>query len=131
MAASSKVSDIIEKVGILSVVELAELVKEFEEKSGVSASMPMAMAPAAAVAGGADQSAAGEDKAEFKVTLKEAGSEKIKVIKALRSVTSLALGDAKKAVDGVPYVVSESAPKEDAEKMKKTLEESGAKVELS
>ena len=90
-----------------------------------------AQAAAAAPAAAAPAAAAEEEKSEYKVTLKEAGGEKIKVIKALRVVTSLSLGDAKKAVEGVPHVVAEAAAKEDAQKMKKTLEEAGAKVELS
>ncbi len=120
-------SKIVDEISKMSVMDLAELVKEIEEKFGVSAAAPVAAAPAA----GAAPAAAAEEKTEFKVTLKEAGSEKIKVIKALRAVTSLALGDAKKAVEDAPYVVADAASKEDANKMKKTLEDAGAKVELS
>jgi large subunit ribosomal protein L7/L12 len=118
---------IIEEISKMSVMELSELVKELEEKFGVSAAMPTAVAAAPA----ADQQAAQEEKTEFKVTLKDAGSEKIKAIKALRAVTSLSLIDAKKAVESAPYVVVESTTKEDAEKIKKALEEAGTKVELS
>lgn len=124
MASSAEFIDQIKK---MSVMELAELIKELEETFGVSASAPVAaVAAAPAAAGGA-----AEEKSEYKVVLKEAGSQKIKVIKALRSITSLALGEAKSAVEGVPYTVNEAAPKEEAEKIKKTLEEAGAKVELS
>jgi large subunit ribosomal protein L7/L12 len=120
-----EMSKIVKEIREMSVMKLAELVKELEEEFGVSAAAPAAAvaAPAAAVAV--------EEKTEFKVTLKDVGSQKIKVIKALRSVTTLSLGDAKNAVEGAPYVVADSASKEDAEKMKKTLEEVGAKVELS
>lgn len=122
-------SKLIEEIKKMSVMELNDLVKEIEEAFGVSAAAPVAAVAAAPVATAGSQ--ATESKSEFKVTIKDAGSEKIKVIKALRTVTSLALGDAKKAVDSVPFVVAEAAPKEEAEKMKKALEESGAKVELS
>ena len=119
---------IIEEIGKLTVIELAALVKDLEEEFGVSAAAPVAAVAAAPAAGGAD---AAEEKTDFKVTLKEAGSEKIKVIKALRSVTSLALKEAKDVVEGVPSVIAESAPKEEADKMKQALEDAGAKVELS
>ena len=122
---SAKILDSIDK---MSVMELAELVKSIEDKYGVSAAAPVAAVAAAPAAGDA---AAAAEKTEFKVTLQEIGSEKIKVIKALRSVTSLSLGDAKAAAEGAPYVVADAASKEDADKMKKTLEEAGAKVGLS
>ncbi len=117
---------IVEEIGKLSVMELADLVKALEDKFGVSAAMPVAAAAPAAVA-----AAPKEEKNEFKVTLKESGAEAIKVIKALRTVTTLSLGDAKKAVESAPFVISEAAPKEEANKIKKALEEAGAKVELS
>ncbi len=119
---------LIEQLVNMPAIELAELVKELEDKLGVSAAMPVAAAPAAAPAEGA---AAKEEKSEYKVTLKEMGSEKIKVIKALKSVTSLGLADAKKAVEGAPTVIAEAASKEDAQKMKEALEAAGATVELS
>jgi len=125
---SAKILDEIKK---LSVVELAELVKAIEEEFGVSASAPVAAVAAAPAAGG-EAAAAEEEKSEFKVTLKDAGGEKIKVIKALRSVVStLSLKDAKEKVESAPCVVAESAPKDEAKKMKETLEAAGAKVELS
>lgn len=120
---------LVEEIGKMTVIELAALVKELEEEFGVSAAAPAAVA--AAPAAGAADAAPAEEKSEFKVTLKEAGSEKIKVIKAIRSVTSLALKEAKDLVDGAPSVVAESASKEDADKMKAVLEEVGAQVELS
>jgi large subunit ribosomal protein L7/L12 len=123
----SALTKIVEDISKLSVMELAELVKALEEKFGVTAAAQMAASPAV---GGAPVAQA-EEKSEYKVTLKESGAEKIKVIKALRTVTTLALGAAKEAVDNVPFVVAEAASKEDAQKIKKTLEEAGAKVELS
>src|SRR3989304_5247664 len=102
-------SKIIDEIGKMSVMELAELVKALEEKFGVSAAAPVAVASSGAVAA----APAAEEKNEFKVTLKEAGAESIKVIKALRTVTTLSLGDAKKAVENPPFVISEAAPKEE------------------
>lgn len=126
---ANKNEKLIEEIGGLSVIELADLVKDLEEKFGVSAAMPVA---AAAPAAAAPEAAAAEEKSAYKVTLKEAGSEKIKNIKALRSVVAnLSLTDAKKAVEEAPTVIVESASKEDAEKIKKELEAVGAKVELS
>jgi len=122
-------SKIVEEISKMSVMELAELVKTLEVKFGVSAAAPMAATASVSVA--APAAAAQEEKSEFKVILKEAGSDKIKVIKALRTVTTLALGAAKEAVESAPFVVSEAAPKEDAQKIKKALEEAGAKVELA
>lgn len=126
---SSKFAKFVDEISKMSVMDLAELVKELEGKFGVSAAMPMAAAASTQAA--APAAAAEEEKNEFKVTLKDAGAEKIKVIKALRAVTTLALGAAKEAVENTPFVISEAAPKEDAQKIKKSLEEAGAKVELS
>ena len=126
---SPKFAKFVDEISKMSVMDLADLVKELEEKFGVTAAMPMAAAAPAEAA--APAAAAQEEKSEFKVTLKDAGSDKIKVIKALRSVTTLALGAAKEAVENTPFVISEAAPKEDAQKIKKTLEEAGAKVDLS
>jgi large subunit ribosomal protein L7/L12 len=129
MAAKSY-EKMIDQIGEMSVLELAEMVKALEEKFGVSAA-PVAMAGAAPAAGG--EVAAAEEKSEYKVTLKEAGSEKtVTVIKALRSVLKdIPLGEAKKAVVEAPTVIAESASKDDAKKMKEVLEAVGAKVELS
>ncbi|MBD3231082.1 50S ribosomal protein L7/L12 [Candidatus Dependentiae bacterium] len=121
------VGDLVEEISKLTVLEMAELVKALEEKYGVSAAAPVAAAPASAAPAQAEE----EEKAEFKVTLKEVGSEKIKVIKALRSVTSLTLKEAKDMTEAVPAVIAETAPKEEAKKIKETLESAGAKVELS
>lgn len=126
---SKVVEEINEKVKKMSVMELAELIKSLEETFGVSASAPVAAVAMSAAA--APAAAQAEEKLEYKVTLKEAGATKINVIKALRAVTSLALGAAKEAVENTPFVISEAAPKEDAQKIKKELEAAGAKVELS
>jgi large subunit ribosomal protein L7/L12 len=121
-------SKLIEEVKKMSVADLAKLIKELETEFGVSAAAPAAAAPAAAAA--APAVAQAEEKSEYKVTLKETGANKINVIKALRTVTTLSLGAAKEAVENVPFVVAEAASKDDAQKMKKALEEAGAKVEL-
>lgn len=127
--ATKSYEQIIDQIGSLSVLELAELVKGLEEKFGVSAAMPVAAAPAAGSA--AVEAPKAEEKSEYKVTLKDGGPEKIKTIKALRQVTTLGLTEAKKAVEEPPFVIAEAASKEDAKKMKETLEAAGAKVELS
>lgn len=124
---SANTNKLIEEIGSMSVLELANLVKALEEAFGVSAAMPVA---AAAVAD-AGEAVVAEVKSEFKVVLKEAGDKKIDVIKALRKVTTLNLSDAKKAVDEAPTVIGESVTKDDAQKMKTELEAAGAKVELS
>lgn len=125
---SKNFDQMIESIENMSVLELSELVKTLEDKFGVSAAAmaaPAAAAPAAADAGAA------EEKSEYKVTLKDMGSEKIKVIKALRSVVTLGLAEAKKMVESAPIAVVEAAPKEEAQKMKEALEAAGATVELS
>ena len=125
---ASKQDQFIEDIGKMSVLELSQLVKALEEKFGVSAAAPMAVAgPAAA----AEAGAAVAEKTEFKVELSDGGSEKIKVIKALRSVTTLGLTEAKKAVEETPSVIAEAASKADAQKIKEALEAAGAKVKLS
>lgn len=127
--ASKSFEGLVQQIKDMSVLELSNFVKELETTFGVSAAMPMMAAPAAADAG---QAAKAEEKSAYKVTLEDGGSEKIKVIKALRAVVpTLGLAEAKAAVEGTPYVVAESASKEDAEKMKKELEAAGAKVKLS
>lgn len=126
---ASKQDQFIEDIGKMSVLELSQLVKALEEKFGVSAAAPMAVAgPAAAADAGAGAVA---EKTEFKVELSDGGSEKIKVIKALRSVTTLGLTEAKKAVEETPSVIAEAASKADAQKIKEALEAAGAKVKLS
>ena len=123
---SAKIETIISEVEKLTVLELAELVKAMEEKFGVSAAAP-AMMMAAPAAGGA---AAAEEKTEFNVELTDAGANKINVIKAVKEITGLGLADAKALVDGAPKVVKEGVKKEDAEVMKKKIEEAGGKVTL-
>lgn len=125
----SKVDDIIKEIEGLTVLELSELVKALEEKFGVSAA-PVAVAAAAPAAGAAGGEAAAEEKTEFDVILKAAGQNKIQVIKVVRQITSLGLKEAKDLVDGAPKPVKEGISKEEAEQIKKQLEEVGAEVEL-
>lgn len=126
--ASKSYEKLIDQIGELSVIELAEMVTALKEKFNIS-DMPVMSAGAAAPAGAVAEAAA--EKTEYKVTLEECGAEKIKAIKALRSVTTLSLGDAKKAVEEAPTVIAEAAPKEEAQKMKEALEGAGAKVTLA
>ncbi|MBR4868928.1 MAG: 50S ribosomal protein L7/L12 [Clostridia bacterium] len=123
---SEKITSIIETVKEMTVLELNELVKAIEEEFGVSAAAPVAVVAGGAAAGGA----AAEEKTEFDVVLAEVGAEKIKVIKVVREVTGLGLGEAKALVDGAPKTLKEAVSKEDAEGIKAKLEEVGAKVEL-
>lgn len=126
----SAVAEIVERIEKLTLLEAVELKKALEEKFGVTAAAPVVMAGAmpGAAAGGA--APAVEEKTEFNVVLKEAGAQKINVIKVVRAATGLGLKEAKDLVDGAPKVVKEGLPKADAEKLKKELEEAGAKVEL-
>ncbi len=125
---AAKYEKFIDEISAMSVIDLAELVKALETKFGVSAAMPVgAMMPAAA----AEAAAPAEEKSEFKVTLKEGGSDKIKVIKALRQVTTLGLTEAKKAVEEAPTTLGDAVPKDKAKEMKTVLEAAGAKVELA
>lgn len=117
---------IIDAIADKSLMEVMELVKAMEEKFGVSAAAPVAMA-AAPAAGGA---AAAEEQTEFDVVLASIGANKVSVIKAVRSITGLGLKEAKDMVEGAPQVVKEAASKDDAAKFKKELEEAGATVEL-
>jgi large subunit ribosomal protein L7/L12 len=118
--------DILEAVGALSVMELNDLIKAFEEKFGVSAAAMAVAAPA----GGATGGAAAEEQTEFTVHLTEVGANKVGVIKAVREITGLGLKEAKDLVDGAPKPVKEAVPKADAEAAKKKLEEAGAKAEI-
>ena len=120
--------EIMQAIESMTVLELSELVKAMEEKFGVSAAAPVAVAAAGAVpaAGGAAE----EEKTEFDVILKEVGAEKIKVIKAVREATGLGLKEAKALVDGAPAAVKEKVSKADADALKAKLEEVGATVEL-
>ena len=117
--------DVIEFVSNMSVLELSDLVKELEEKFGVSAAMPVAAAPA-----GVSTPAEAEEKTEFDVMLSEVGEKKIQVIKAIRAITGLGLKEAKGLVDEAPKPVKEGVSKEEAEDIKKQLEEAGATVEV-
>ncbi len=131
MAGTLTKDQILDGISELSVLELSELLKEFEERFGVTAAAPVAVAAAAPAAGGAaDGGAAEEEKSEFDVILTAAGDKKIQVIKEVRSLTSLGLKEAKDLVDGAPKPVLEHANKEDAEKAKAQLEGAGATVEL-
>ncbi|HET6638897.1 MAG TPA: 50S ribosomal protein L7/L12 [Gemmatimonadota bacterium] len=121
--------EILDAIGNMSVLELAEMVKDMEEKFGVSAAAPVMAAPAAA-AGGAGAVAVEEEKDEFDVILQSAGEKKIQVIKVVREITSLGLKEAKDLVDGAPKPVKEATTKADAEEIKKKLEEAGATVEV-
>ena len=114
----------------MTVLELNEFLKAFEEEFGVTAAAPVAVAAAPAAGGGAAGAEAAEEKDEFDVILVAAGDKKIQVIKVVRELTSLGLKEAKDLVDGAPKPVVEKASKEDAEKAKAKLEESGATVEL-
>jgi len=116
--------DVLEFISNMSVLELSELVKEFEEKFGVSAQ-------ATVVAGGGDAGgAAAEEQTEFDVVLTDAGAKKINAIKVVRAITGLGLKEAKAAVEGVPTTLKEAASKEEAEEIKKQIEEAGASCEL-
>lgn len=117
--------DILEAVGSLTVMELNDLVKAFEEKFGVSAAAVAVAGPAGAAAG-----AAAEEKTEFDVVLASAGDQKVGVIKVVRAITGLGLKEAKDMVDGAPKTVKEGVSKAEAEDIQKQLEEAGAKVEI-
>ncbi len=124
--ATEKITNILEEIKTLTILELADLVKALEEEFGVSAA-PVAVAGAAAPAAGA---AAAEEKTEFDVVLASAGAKKLDVIKVVRELTGLGLKDAKDLVEGAPKTIKEGASKEDAEAIKAKLTEAGATVEL-
>ena len=119
------INKIAEELGTLTILEAADLVKLLEEKWGVSAAAPVAVAAAAAPA-----AEAAAEKTEFDVVLASFGDEKIKVIKAVREITGLGLADAKAVVEAAPKAIKEGVSKDEAEDLKKKLEEAGAKVEL-
>jgi large subunit ribosomal protein L7/L12 len=121
--------EILDAISGMTVLELSELLSAFEEKFGVTAAAPVAMAAAPAAGGGAEAPAA-EEKDEFDVVLNAAGEKKIQVIKVVRELTSLGLKEAKDLVDAAPKPVLEKASKDDADKAKAKLEEAGATVEL-
>ncbi|MCL4445283.1 MAG: 50S ribosomal protein L7/L12 [Actinobacteria bacterium] len=130
MAGSLTKDQILDGIAELSVLELSELLKEFEEKFGVTAAAPVAVAAAPAAGGESGGGAGEEEKSEFDVVLTDAGDKKIQVIKEVRSLTSLGLKEAKDLVDNAPKPVLERATKEDAEKAKAALEAAGGTVEL-
>jgi len=125
--ASEKLQGIISQVDSLTVLELNELVKAMEEKYGVSAAAPMAMMAAPAAG---DAAAAVEEKTEFTVVLKDAGAQKIQVIKEVRTITSLGLKEAKDLVDNPPKPIKENVNKQEAEEIKKKIEAAGGVVEI-
>ncbi len=125
--ASEKIEAILESIGNLTLLEAKELADEFEERFGVTAAMPMAGMP---MAGGGEAEAQEEEKTEFDAVLSDAGSQKIKVIKVVREITSLGLKEAKELVDNVPKPIKEGATKEEAEEIKSKIEEMGGTVEI-
>ena len=120
-------AEILDAIAGMTVLELSEMIKEMEEKFGVSAAAAVAAAPSG---GGAAPAAAVEEKTEFDVILLEFGANKVNVIKAVREITGLGLKEAKDLVDGAPKPVKEAIPKADAEAAKKKLEDAGAKAEV-
>ena len=124
--ASEKITNILEEIKSLTIIELADLVKAVEEEFGVSAAAPVGVAVAAAGAA----APAAEEKTEFDVVLKSFGAKKLDVIKAVREITGLGLKEAKEMVEGAPKAVKEGVSKDEAESVKKTLEEAGAEVEV-
>ena len=125
---SPKLQELSKSIEGLTALELSDLVKALEAKFGITAAAPMMMA--GPMAGGAAAAAPAEEKTTFKVILKEAGTNKINVIKEVRAITNLGLKEAKDLVEGAPKAIKEDATKEEAEDMKKKLEAAGAKVEL-
>ncbi|MFZ9871033.1 MAG: 50S ribosomal protein L7/L12 [Candidatus Kapaibacteriota bacterium] len=124
---SAIVEELVEKIGALTLTEAAALKEALEEKFGVTAAAPMMMAAGPAAAGGGE---AAEEKTEFDVELTDAGAQKLNVIKVVREVTGLGLKEAKDLVEGAPKIVKEAAGKDEANDLKKKLEEAGAKVTL-
>jgi large subunit ribosomal protein L7/L12 len=121
-------AELLDAIGNMSVLELSQLIKDMEEKFGVSAAA--AAVAVAAPAGGGGAAAAAEEKTDFSVILAATGDNKVNVIKVVRAVTGLGLKEAKDLVDGAPKAVKEGIPKKDAEEIKKQLEEAGAKAEI-
>ena len=127
---TEKITQVLDLVEGMSLLEASQLVKAFEEKFGVSASAAMAV-PVAGMAAAAGEEAGKEEKSEFDVVLKEIGANKIQVIKAVRAETALGLKEAKALVDAAPKSIKEGVSKDEAEKIKKALEDAGAVVELA
>ena len=123
--ASEKITNIVEEIKSLTILELADLVKAVEEEFGVSAAAPVGVVAAAGAA-----APAAEEKTEFDVVLKSFGAKKLDVIKAVREITGLGLKEAKEMVEGAPKNVKEGVSKDEAENIKKALEEAGAEVEV-
>ena len=126
----SAVQEIVEKIEKLTLLEAAELKKALEEKFGVTAAAPVVMGGMTPAAAAGSAAPAAEEKTEYTVELKSSGAQKINVIKVVRAATGLGLKEAKDLVDGAPKVVKEGLSKDEAEKLKKELEEAGATVEL-
>ncbi len=122
--------DVIEFISNMTVLELSEFIKELEEKFGVSAAAPVAVAAAGAAPAGGEGGAAAEEKTEFDVILTDIGGQKIQVIKEVRAVTGLGLKEAKELVESAPKPIKEAVSKEEAEKIKEQIEKVGAKVEI-
>jgi large subunit ribosomal protein L7/L12 len=122
--------ELVDALSNLKVLEVVELIKSLEEKWGVSAAAPVAVAAAPGAAAGAAAAPAAEEKTEFTVTMTSFGANKVGVIKVIREITGLGLKEAKDLVEGVPSVVKEGIPKADAEAIKKKLEEAGAAAEI-
>ena len=127
---SLSLDDLLDAIGNLSVVELAQLIEKFKDKFGVTIAAPAAAPAGGAAGGGAAAAPAAEEKTEFTVILKAAGEKKIQVIKEVRAITSLGLKEAKDLVEGAPGTVKEGVSKQEAEEIKKKLEAQGAVVEL-
>ena len=130
MAGTLTKEQILDGIAELTVIQLSELLKDFEERFGVTAAAPVAVAAAAPAPGGGDAGAAEEEKVEFDVILTSAGDKKIQVIKEVRALTSLGLKEAKDLVEAAPKPVLEKANKDDAEKARAALEAAGATVEV-
>jgi large subunit ribosomal protein L7/L12 len=130
MATKLSQSDILEAIDGMTVLELSEFIKAFEERYGVTAAAPAAVAVAAPAAGPAAEAEAAEEQSEFSAVLTEVGPNKIPVIKVVRELTGLGLKEAKDLVDAAPKPVKEAVDKEEAEKIKAALEEQGAKVDI-
>ncbi len=124
------IDEIVEAIGNMTLLEVAELVKKLEEKFGVSAAAVVAAAPAAVAGAPAGPAPVAEEKTEFTVVLKSAGANKINVIKVVREITGLGLKEAKDLVESAPKPVKEGIPKEEAENIAKKLQEAGAEVEI-
>ena len=124
--ASEKITNILEEIKSLTIIELADLVKAVEEEFGVSAAAPVGVV----AVGGGEAAPAAEEKTEFDVILKSFGASKLNVIKAVREITGLGLKEAKEMVEGAPKAVKEGVSKDEAESVKKALEEAGAEVEV-